>query len=222
MKSCLTSFLIPVLSLFALVLTTHRAQAHGLRGGCRDGCDQCTIVWVEKTVTCYKTVWKEKEIQCTANKLVPREIVANRQCEVCTPVWKDVKRTVTICNRVPKEVEREVVVCRKVPVAPCCDDCDDGCGRCRLFQRCRQDYEIVREVKKVKCTVWECVPVQKEITSKVCEWKREMKNIQTRCTVWECKPETVTRMVRYCVRVPYETTIKVPVRVPCSKVNCCD
>jgi hypothetical protein len=74
----------------------------------------------------------------------------------------------------------------------------------------------------VKCTVWECIPVQREITTKVCEWKREMKNFQTKCTVWECKPETVTRKVRYCVRVPYETKIKVPVRVPCPKVDCCD
>jgi hypothetical protein len=63
----------------------------------------------------------------------------------------------------------------------------------------------------VKCTVWVCVPVRKEVMVKVCSYKPTERTWETRCTVWECKPEVVKQKVKYCEYVPYTTTVKVPV-----------
>jgi len=55
------------------------------------------------------------------------------------------------------------------------------------------------------------VPVNRQVVVKVCHTKQETRTAETRCTVWECKPEVVKSKVRYCERVPYQTTVKVPV-----------
>jgi hypothetical protein len=224
------------------------AQAHGLRrgcGGCESDCAQpCAAPapppppqYVEKVVTCYKTEWREKNVECVVNHMVSHEEVRKHTSTVCVPVWKEEKRTVTEYKSVPKVVEREVVVCKKVP-APCetpcggCESgCDNGCGhhRHRLFGHrhkgcddcgCETPCNVVREVQKVKCTVYECVPVKKDIVVKVCHYEQQQKVYETKCLVWECKPEKVMKKVRYCERVPYQTTIKVPVCAASCDTGC--
>jgi hypothetical protein len=54
----------------------------------------------------------------------------------------------------------------------------------------------------------------------VCTYKPVEKTYETKRIVCELKPEEVTRMERYCEMVPYQTTIKVPVRVPVCPAPC--
>jgi hypothetical protein len=169
------------------------AQAHGHRGGCceADCAPPCAAPppppqYVDKVVTCYKTEWREKSVECVVNRMVSHEEIRKHTSSVCVPVWKEEKRTVTEYQSVPKVVEREVVVCKKVP-APCaapCGSCDDDCGhhRHRLFGHrhkgcgdcggCEVPCNVVKEVQKVKCTVYECVPVKKDIVVKVCHYEQ--------------------------------------------------
>jgi hypothetical protein len=190
------------------------------RGNCSAPCaTECVApTYVDKTVTCYRTEWKEKEVPVTVYKRVPREVVVPHKCMVWVPEWKEEKRMVTQYHMVPKEVERVVTTCHRVPV-PCCetDCCDDGCGRRRLFHRHRDccNYQVVTESHTVKCVVNQCVPSQHEVTVRVCSYKAQEKTWETKCTVYDCKPETVMQKVRYCERVPYTTTIKVPVYPVC-------
>jgi len=227
------------------------AQAHGRRhggcGGCESDCAApcaapCAPAapqFVEKVVTCYRTEWKEREVTCTVNRMVPREVVNKHTYTVCVPVWTEEKRTITEYKSVAKVVEKEVTVCHRVPVeTPCgdcggCGGCDDGCGRrhhrlrghrgsCGGCGGCETPCNIVTEVKKVPCTVYECVPVKRDIMVKVCHTKQEQKTVETKCTVWECKPEVVKKKVPYCVQVPYQTTVKVPVcETSCESCGSC-
>jgi hypothetical protein len=226
---------------------TASAEAHGLRkgcGGCESDCAQACAQpcapaapqYVDKVVTCYKTEWRERDVECTVNRMVSHEEVRKHNYTVCVPVWSEEKRSVTEYKRVAKEVEREVVVCRKVE-APCggcdtgCDNgCDNGCGhRHKLLGRrrggdcggCATACNVVQEVQKVKCTVYECVPVKRDITVKVCHYEQQQKVSETKCLVWECKAEKVMKKVRYCERVPYQTTVKVCVSCASSCDNGC-
>jgi hypothetical protein len=106
----------------------------------------------------------------------------------------------------------------------------------------------VHEVKKVQYTVYECVPVQKQVTVKVCNYRAEEREYTTRhivcdtfaekkdITVKVCNyraeereyttkhiqydrvAETQTVKQRYCVMVPVQVKVSVPV---CGPAGCC-
>lgn len=232
--------LVAGLVLAGLAVMASPSQAHGLRRRCKGDCDSgcqtacaheaCAPAYVEKTITCYRPVWKEKDVTCTVNRCVPREVVTKHTYTVQVPEWKDEKRTVTVYVQKPKEVEREVVTCHRVPVCAdacgsscgsCGSSCDDGCCGRRHHRRhrhacCETPCEVVREVHKVKCTVMECVPEKREVTVKVCTYRAEQKTYETRCTVYDLKPETVTRKVRYCEMEAYQKVVKVPASTCCN------
>src|SRR5262249_39170599 len=190
----------------ALFSVSNQAFAFGFR---RDCCEaSCApamqIQWVEKKVTCYRPQWQEGEVTCTINRPIPREVVTPVKCGVLVPERTQVKRTMVVCGAVPKEIERDVPVCRMV--AECVTDPCTGCTR----TVCRP----VTTMQRVRCTVMQSVPEQKEITVPVCNWKPVEQTREVRRIVCDWKPETVTRKVSYCTMVPYETTVRVPVCVP--------
>jgi hypothetical protein len=82
---------------------------------------------------------------------------------------------------------------------------------------CKPEYYT----QHVTCTVMEQVPVQKQITVQVCSYHPEERTCQISRCVAECKPEVVVHKERFCVMVPYQTTIKVPVCTPCCSQGCC-
>ncbi|MBY0523658.1 MAG: hypothetical protein K2R98_09670 [Gemmataceae bacterium] len=190
-------------------LTAVPAQA----GGCcwRTCCTPCvtyTVTWVDKVVTCYQPQWQERDVTCTVMRCVPREVVEQRTVFVSVPEWKEEKRVITVCRSVPREVVREVTCCRMVPVT-----CTDPCTGC-CYTSCKPELYTV-QVKSIVC---DQVPEQREIVCRVCSYRAEERVIQCRRCVMEYKPETVVRKERFCVMVPVQTTVKVPV---CTAVPCC-
>jgi len=70
--------------------------------------------------------------------------------------------------------------------------------------------------------VYESVPVQKQITVQVCSYRQEVRHYNiTRC-VPECHQESVVKRVPYCVCVPYQSTVRVPVCTTCCSSGCCN
>ena len=202
-------FIATLVAVFGLILVPGSAKA---LGGRKNSCAQpCEVTYEERTVTCYKTVTKEKEVEVTVCKPEYRDEVRKKTYTVCTPVWTEEKRTCTVYKRVAKEVEKEVTRCVKVPVTYC-DPCT---GRTRTC--CER--QIVTE--KVKCCVYECVPEIKEYTVKVCSYKKEEKTCEYTVRVCEMKYVKELRKVQYCERVPYETTVKVAVCKPVECISAC-
>ena len=62
--------------------------------------------YVEKTVTRYKTEWKEKEVECVVNRMIPHEEVRKYTCSVRVPEWTEQKPTITEYKRVASEGPR--------------------------------------------------------------------------------------------------------------------
>lgn len=192
-----------------------QAAAFGCRhGGCDSGCatPSCgtQVTYVDKEITCYRTEWKTRDVQCVVNKMVPKEVTSEYTCTVMVPEWKEEKRNITVCKMVPKVVEREVTCCKMVPVT-----CTDPCTGC-TYTCCKPQTFT----QKVQCTVCEMVKENKEITVKVCVCKPEKRTYKCTRIVCECKQETVTCKQCYCVSVPYKTTVKVAVCTPCA-TPCC-
>jgi hypothetical protein len=212
-----------------LMMTSAPVQAFGRHrdSGCCEitPCCKPCVTYVDKVVTCCKPEWKERDVTCTINRIVPKVVVTPVKQTICVPVWSEQKKMVTCYNQVPRQVEKEICCCRSVPV--CCTDPCTGCKR----TCCKTETYT----QKVTCTVYDCVPVQKEVTCKVCSYKTEERTVECRRVVCECVPETVNRKERYCVMVPYQTTIKVPVCTPapacapaptccktCCATTCCN
>ena len=212
---CLTACLLMMAAAPVQAFGCHRRGGNCCESSCCSSCEttaccQPSVTYVDKVVTCYKPEWKERDVTCTVNRMVSKVVVTPVTQNICVPVWTEQKQMQTCYTQVPRQVEKEICCCRRVPV--CCTDPCTGCTR-----RCCQTETFTQ---KVTCTVYDCVPVQKEVTVKVCSYKTEQRTVECRRVVCECVPETVTRKERYCVMVPYQTTVKVPVPA-CPATPCC-
>jgi hypothetical protein len=159
---------------------------------------------VERTVTCFRAEWREREVTCTVPRVTCRVEVTPQKYTALVPVWTDQKRVCTVPTLKPREVEREVTRCQLVP-----QTVTDPCTGC-TYTVCK----AVSHVHKVRCTVWDCVPEQREFTVRVCSYRPEERTRECRRLVYDCQPVTVVRKERYCVMVPYEVKVKVPVCCP--------
>lgn len=214
-------FVVVAVALAALSLAAAPAQAchrggsccesgcnYGCNYGCGSGCGACCtpccapqVSYVEQTVTCYRQEMRQRQVPCTVNRVVVHTEVVPQTYTVCVPTWHEERRTITVCTCVPRQIERQVCCTRMVPV--CVTDPCTGCTHTCCKPECY--------TQTVTCTVMEQVPVQKEISVRVCSYHQEQRTCNvTRC-VPECKTETVMRTECYCVCVPYQVTVKVPV-----------
>lgn len=199
----------------ALAAAPSQACHKGGCATCAPACAPCVtyqVNYVEKTVTCMKPEWREKDITCTVNRCIPREVVEERKVCVLVPETRQEKRTITVCRQVPREIEVDVTCCQMVPVA-----CTDPCTGCTVTV-CKPQY-VTKKVKKIVCDL---VPEQREIVVNVCNYRQEERTIQCKRIVFDIQPETVVRKVRECVMVPYTTTVKVPVCVPVACAPACN
>jgi len=198
----------------ALALTAVPAQAHGLRRGCDSGCaPACApaptqVVWEDREVTVNEVQWKEREVTVDVCRFVPREVVEKHSCTIMVPEFTPQKRMITVVTREPRESVREVRRCVSVPV--CVVDPCTGCTR-----TCCQKQTIVEQVP---CTVWVCIPKQREVTVQVCSYRPEVKNYETRRIVCDKVVTPEKRKEKYCVVVPVKKKVKVAVCVPAPVV----
>jgi hypothetical protein len=197
------------LTLAVAAVSTSQAQAFGCRRNCCiPCCTPCCVTYCDKVVTCYKPEWRERQVQCVVHKMVPKEVVTKHVCNVLVPVVVEQQRTCTVLTKVARTVEKEVTCCKLVPVLV-----KDPCTGC-VTTCCKP----VTYTQKVQCVVYECLPVQKTYTVKCCSFKTEQRVVEKKCCVMECVASTVMKTERYCVMVPYQKTIKVPV---CCHPVCC-
>ena len=165
-----------------------------------------TVSCVDKVVTCYKPEWRTKDVQCTVNQVTCKTVEVPVTCTVYQPSWSEQTRTCTVYTRVPSQVTRAVTCYRSVPVT-----CTDPCTGC-----CYTACKMVPYTQNVTCTVYHCVPHQRTFKVRVCSYTPVQKTYTCRKVVATCKPVVVTRKVCYCVSVPYQATVKVPVYTPCA------
>jgi hypothetical protein len=183
-----------------LVVTLTAAPARAWHGCCPPP-PPCCVTWCEQTVTCYKPEYDTRDVACTVMKPIYHTDVVKQKCVVMVPVWSDQKQSCMVPTYKPKEIEQDVVRCRLVPVK-----FTDPCTGC-VYTCCKPETYT----EKVKCTIMECHWVKKEYTVKVCSWKPEEKTYDVRRVWCEWKPEKVTYKQVYCVMVPYQAKVWVPV-----------
>jgi hypothetical protein len=189
------------ISLVAIVLTWATPSAQACHHVC---CAPCCVTMVEKTVTCYRPEWQERDVTCTVYKAIPREVVEKRTCTVMVPVITPQQRTIYICKYIPREVEREVTCCRMVPVCV-----TDPCTAC-TYTTCKPEYYT----QKVRTCVMEAAHEARQVTVNVCSYRPEERTFECRRIVCEYQPQTVTCKQRYCVMVPYTAKVMVPAGCP--------
>lgn len=212
------SVLAATLACTVLMLISSPAEAFGHRRGCADDCaPACApvcapapqIQWVDKVVTCYRPVMREKQLECVVNKVVPREVITPLTRTYMVPETKMVEKTIAVCKLVPREVVKDVAVCVMVPTT-----CVDPCSGCS-YTVCKPTTVI----KQVRCCVLDKVIEQKQVTVPVCTYKPVQETVQCKRIVCDVVPEKVVRTVRYCELEAYQTTVKVAVCVapaPCQ------
>lgn len=223
-----------VLGVSAVTASTALALPR-LRGGCSPCSTSCAtpcaqnVQYVDKKVTAYKSVWKEKEVECTVMKPVTKWIEEKVPCTVmerrvekktikenyneCVTVQEPCtytvmeqkieakKQIVTSYKCVTKQVQECVPVCRRVRV--CCVDPCTGCGR-MVWTTVTENVTRCRNVV-------ERIPVQTEVTCNVVTCvpvqKQGTRNVvkmvpKTRdvvCEVVTCVPVQKVNVVRRCV-----------------------
>ena len=170
-----------------------------------------SVCYVEQTVTCYKPEWHEREETCTVDKITFQTDTKKQKVLVKIPVFTEEKQLCTVNTYVPHTTEHDQVCCRTVSV--CVTDPCTGC----THTECKPETFV----QKVKCVTWETVPVQKEVTVKVCSAvKTEERTVECKEVCCQHTPTTETKKVPYVVMVPYQTTVKVPVPA-CPATPCC-
>jgi len=174
------------------------------------GCGPCVT---------YQQVWKEREIEVTVMRQVPRQVTF--EFTVCVPVTRQETRKVMSCQTVTREVEFTYTVCvpetrtekrkivrmncvptvveREVPcystvMVPCCNPCGGMSYTC----------QTVCTMQRVQCTVMQQVPQEVEIEVPITTFSTlERKGKRMVCELVPVEREVV---VNICTMVPEKRT----------------
>jgi hypothetical protein len=163
------------------------------------------VTWVDQTVTCYRAEWRTREVPYVTYQVFTRVVETPVTYTVPQAQWSDKKVMQTFYTMRPREVVQNVTCFKQVPTT-----CVDPCTGC-----CYTTWQCVPVVQQVRSIVYDCIPAQREVTVRVCTYVPVEKKGVRRDVVCETKPVNGVRLERYCVMVPYQTTVKVPVCVPC-------
>lgn len=198
----------------------HGCKSTGCEGPCAAECTPAACApapcapatYVEKTVTCYRTEWRERDVPCTVNRVVQHVEIIPQTVTSTISVMVEDKHECMVTNCVAREVVENVTCCRMVQT--CCTDPCTGC----THTVCKPETYV----KQVKRVVFDQVPMKRVYTTHHCECRPVTKTIETKRVTCEIKPETVIKKERYCVSVPYQTTVKVAVCTPaCAPAPSC-
>ncbi len=182
------------LCLSAAALSLLLASAGALRAeGCCEPCP-CPPPKPKPPINFYEIRFKPIVIEKPVYTLVCHEKINHVKCIEEVPVWTEKQKCITVYHKVAREIEKEVVTCHMVPECVC-----DPCTGCTKV--CYKPHTCV---KKVKCTVWECVPEQKTITEKVCTVEKREKIVEQKCVVpeliEECEREPVILIILHPIK----------------------
>lgn len=145
------------------------------------------------TVTCYRPVWKTRDVNCTRRVCKYRDEV--RTCKV--PVYTQEQRSRTvICWKTECVTEMHTVTT--------CQNVVDECGRCcPQMVTCEVPYQVTKRVP---------YEVEQPYTVCVCNWQEREYTVQV--PYWDTEDFTCTQ--RYCEMEPYEVPVcPQPCCAPC-------
>ncbi len=193
------------------------------------------VVRKEKRVH-LKPVWAEEEHKRKVH--VPYWAEEEHKHKVLVPYWAEEERKVPVCRPVVREEERDVVRCRMTHHV-----CHDPCTGCSYTVCKPQTY-----VERVKCHVVHHVTTLEPVKVRVCRYREEEhkhkvhvcrhreeeqkykvqfcryerheEDVDVKYVTCEWRPEKVKQQQHFCVRVPYQTVVKVPVCVPAAPAHC--
>jgi hypothetical protein len=181
-------------------------------------CEQ-VVTPVKRSVTTYRCEPKEVVENVQVCRMVASCVASGCGCRtVCSPVYETVQVRRTVMNYVPmhQEVVVNEVSFRWVE--------KDGVRRC--YQSVPYEEEVIVQARKHR---W----VERDSMKRVCDMVQQTRDVtryHVTCTpvvksemrkrvVCEWRPETVLADEMYCVSIPYETVVKVPV-YSCASSDC--
>jgi hypothetical protein len=168
-------------------------------------CVPYMVAYEMRPVICYRTEWREEKVPCVTYTVNYRKEVKQVPTTVWVPKMFNENVRTSYYVPVPKVVERQVPRCVMVAM-PVFDPCTGCC-----FAYCCPQWVVER----VRCTVYDYRKEERNHVVQVCrlvEQKTVVEQVRWIPEVTEQKSWTVHR---YCVAVPYQTMVCVPVCVPC-------
>jgi hypothetical protein len=163
------------------------------------------VAYETRVVTCYRTEWKEEKIPIVVERVSYKpETIKVKVTEYVPATFDQMVRT-SYYVAIPKVIERDVATCVMVPFAAF-----DPCTCCCYVSYCPQWV-----TRKVQYSVCDYQLQARDDVVKVCKMVPQERVVdQTRMIPVVTKENTWS--VRYtCVAVPYQTTVSVPVVIPC-------
>ncbi|MBI2804423.1 MAG: hypothetical protein HYX68_05490 [Planctomycetes bacterium] len=159
------------------------------------------VTFEARQVVSYRPEWREERIPCVVPSVSYRKVVT----PVATWVWKlkqfDERVRTSYYTPVPREVEREAARCVMVPIMVI-----DPCTGC-CFASCYPHW--VRE--RVRCVEVDYRREERDVDVRVSRWVQEYQMVDQVSYVPEVTQIQTWTVRRYCVWVPCQTTVIVPV-----------
>ena len=174
----------------------------GVRADAFDGCFLPICQAFEtRVVVCYRPEWRAEKVPCVVQKVSYRAETTNVRVTVMAP--KMFEERVRTCYYVPtpKVVERPVATCIPVPMV-----WTDPCTGCCWVSYCPQWVTT-----SVKCTVYDYRMQTRDETVRVCRLVPEERIVPQTRWIPQVTQEQSWTVRQYCVMVPYQTTVCVPV-----------
>ena len=164
-----------------------------------------------QVITCYRTQWTEEKVPIVVQRVSYKQEAYKVKIQVPVPQFYDQKVRTSFYVPVPKVIERDVTTWVMVPVPVF-----DPCSCCCYFT-----YRPSFTTTKVKCVVYDQKLESREDVVKVCKMVLEDRLIDQVRMIPVVTPVKSFTVRHNCVVVPYQTTINVPVWVPCCPAPCC-
>ena len=171
---------------------------------CVDPCTGCAYTscrpetYVENVpCTVVNYVTEQQPIEVTVNR--PRAVQQQVEVNVCRYVTQERPVEVMVCRHVTQSRPVEVMVCKHVT------------------QERPVEYRVCKHVtqqRPVEYRVCKYVTQQRPVEYQVCKHVSKTEDVNVSYVHTDWKKETVMRTEHYCERVPYQTTVRVPVCVP--------
>jgi hypothetical protein len=162
------------------------------------------VAYEMRPVICYRPEWREEKVPCVVERVNWRSEVT--RVNVNVPVLREFDERVRTSYYVPvpREVEREVPRCVMVPVMMF-----DPCTCC-----CFVTYHPQWVMERVRCVEYDYRREERDVNVRVCRWVLEPRVVDQVRWIPEVTREQSWTVHRYCVMVPYQTTVCVPVFMP--------